>query len=175
MRSAVVHPDAPPQYLPPARSVARGEQYSGRPGILDAPRSKSSGHWDRFAGDETETNATAGARHASRARPLAGRGSDRVSPRVPRPAPSRDGQFIPGGICWVGERSFAWLSRYRRLNTILERSKEHLVAFVAIAFISILSRRPDANLKRFVRTASAGVILDERRRLSSARPPASSH
>jgi hypothetical protein len=75
----------------------------------------------------------------------------------------------------VGERSFAWLSRYRRLNTILERSKEHLVAFVAIAFISILSRRPDANLKRFVRTASAGVILDERRRLSSARPPASSH
>jgi len=27
------------------------------------------------------------------------------------------------------------------LNTIFERSKEHLVAFVAIAFISILSRR----------------------------------
>jgi hypothetical protein len=35
---------------------------------------------------------------------------------------------------------FAWLSRYRRLNTIFERSKEHLIAFVAIAFISILSR-----------------------------------
>jgi hypothetical protein len=41
----------------------------------------------------------------------------------------------------VVERSFAWLSRYRRLNTIFERSKDHLIAFVAIAFISILSRR----------------------------------
>jgi Transposase DDE domain len=50
-------------------------------------------------------------------------------------------------VCWVVERSFAWLSRYRRLNTIFERSKEHLIAFVAIAFISILARR----LKRLVR------------------------
>jgi hypothetical protein len=32
------------------------------------------------------------------------------------------------------------------LNTIFERSKEHLVAFVAIAVVSILSRR----LKRLV-------------------------
>jgi hypothetical protein len=32
------------------------------------------------------------------------------------------------------------------LNTIFERSKDHLVAFVAIAFISILARR----LKRVV-------------------------
>jgi hypothetical protein len=39
----------------------------------------------------------------------------------------------------VVERSFAWLSRYP--NTIFERSNEHLIAFVAIAFISILSRR----------------------------------
>jgi hypothetical protein len=39
------------------------------------------------------------------------------------------------------ERSFAWLSRYRRLNVIVKRSKEHLIAFV-----SILSRR----LKRLV-------------------------
>jgi hypothetical protein len=44
------------------------------------------------------------------------------------------------------ERSFARLSRYRRLNPIFERSKEHLIAFAAIAFISILSRR----LKRLV-------------------------
>jgi hypothetical protein len=43
------------------------------------------------------------------------------------------------------ERSLAWISRYRRLNTVFERSKEHLVAFVEIAFVSILSRR----LKRF--------------------------
>jgi transposase len=51
------------------------------------------------------------------------------------------GTFIPEGIRWVVERSFAWMSRYRRLNTIFERAKEHLVAFVEIAFISILSRR----------------------------------
>jgi transposase len=56
-------------------------------------------------------------------------------------ARGRDGQFVPAGICWVVERSFAWLSRYRRLNTIFERSNEHLIAFIAIAFISILSRR----------------------------------
>jgi hypothetical protein len=61
-------------------------------------------------------------------------------------ARGRDGRFVPAGICWVVERSFAWLSRYRRLNTIFERSKDHLIAFVTIAFISILARR----LKRLV-------------------------
>jgi transposase len=61
-------------------------------------------------------------------------------------ARGRDGRFVPAGICWVVERSFAWLSRYRKLNTIFERSKEDLIAFVAIAFISILARR----LKRLV-------------------------
>jgi hypothetical protein len=53
---------------------------------------------------------------------------------------------MPAGICWVVERSFAWLTRYRRLNTIVERSKDHLIVFVAISFSSILSRR----LKRLV-------------------------
>jgi hypothetical protein len=38
------------------------------------------------------------------------------------------------------------LSRYWRLNTMFERSKEHVIVFVEIAFISILSRR----LKRVV-------------------------
>jgi hypothetical protein len=61
-------------------------------------------------------------------------------------ARGRDGQFVPTGICWVVEGTFAWRSRYRRLNTIFERSKDHLIAFVAIAFISILARR----LKRLV-------------------------
>jgi transposase len=51
------------------------------------------------------------------------------------------GTFIPDGIRWVIERSFSWLARYRRLNTIVERTKEHLIAFIEIAFISILSRR----------------------------------
>ena len=51
------------------------------------------------------------------------------------------GTFIPDGIRWVVERSFSWLARYRRLNTIFERTEAHLVAFIEIAFISILSRR----------------------------------
>jgi hypothetical protein len=49
------------------------------------------------------------------------------------------GTFIPEGI--RVERSLAWMSRYRRLNTIFDRTEEHLVAFIEIAFISILSRR----------------------------------
>ncbi|MBP2310634.1 transposase [Azospirillum melinis] len=56
-------------------------------------------------------------------------------------ARGRDGVFIPTEISWVVERSFSWITRYRRLNTIVERTKEHLVAFVQIAFVSILSRR----------------------------------
>ena len=44
------------------------------------------------------------------------------------------------------ERSFAWILRSLRLNTIFERTKKHLVAFIEIAFVSILSRR----LKRLV-------------------------
>jgi transposase len=56
-------------------------------------------------------------------------------------ARGRDGKFLSTGICWTVERSFAWISRYRRLNIIFERTKEHLVAFIEIAFVSILSRR----------------------------------
>jgi transposase len=51
------------------------------------------------------------------------------------------GKFVPSEIRWVVERSFAWLSRYRRLNTIFDRTDASLVAFVQIAFISILSCR----------------------------------
>ena len=39
------------------------------------------------------------------------------------------------------ERSLAWVSHYLRLNTIFERPGGHLVAFIEIAFIFILSRR----------------------------------
>ena len=49
------------------------------------------------------------------------------------------GTFIPEGI--RVERSLVWISRYRRLNTIFERTEGHLVAFIEIAFVSILSRR----------------------------------
>jgi hypothetical protein len=51
------------------------------------------------------------------------------------------GSFIPKGIRRVVERSLAWISLYLRLNAIFERTKEHLVAFIEIAFVSILSRR----------------------------------
>ena len=56
---------------------------------------------------------------------------------------------FPTEIAWVVERSFSWITRYRRLNTIVERTKEHLIAFIEIAFISILSRR----LKRLIAQA----------------------
>ena len=74
-------------------------------------------------------------------------------------ARGRDGVFIPTEIAWVVEHSFSWITRYRRLNTIVERTKEHLVAFVQIAFISILSRRlhrldTQAGSARRLRTAS---------------------
>jgi hypothetical protein len=56
--------------------------------------------------------------------------------------PSADGgSFIPEGIRWVVERSLTWVSLYHRLNTIFKRTEGHLVAFIEIAFISILSRR----------------------------------
>ena len=51
------------------------------------------------------------------------------------------GAFIPTGLRWVVERSFAWLSRYRRLNTIFDRTDDSLISFVHIAFISILACR----------------------------------
>jgi hypothetical protein len=56
-------------------------------------------------------------------------------------ARGRDGKFLPAGICWVVERSFAWIPRYWRSNTIFDQAKEHLVAFIEIAFVSILARR----------------------------------
>ncbi len=64
-------------------------------------------------------------------------------------ARGRDGVFIPTEIAWVVEHSFSRITRYRRLNTIVERTKEHLIAFIEIAFISILSRR----LKRLIAQA----------------------
>ncbi|HYG88324.1 MAG TPA: IS5 family transposase [Azospirillum sp.] len=66
-------------------------------------------------------------------------------------ARGRDGVFVPTEIAWVVERSFAWSTRYRRLNVIVERTKEHLVAFVEIAFVSILARR----LKRLTGQAAS--------------------
>ena len=61
-----------------------------------------------------------------------------ASPSNPAPAVTAEPSFRR--VFWV-ERSLAWISRYRRLNTIFERTEGHLVAFIEIAFISILSRR----------------------------------
>ena len=39
------------------------------------------------------------------------------------------------------ERLFAWLSRYRRLNTVFDRKADLFIAHVWIAISSILARR----------------------------------
>jgi transposase len=57
------------------------------------------------------------------------------------PGGTRDGQFLPVGIRWVVERLFAWLSRYRRLNTVFDRKPDLFAAHVWIAMISIIARR----------------------------------
>jgi transposase len=50
-------------------------------------------------------------------------------------------RFIPNGIRWVVERLFAWLSRYRRLNTVFDRKADLFVAHVWIAISPLLARR----------------------------------
>ena len=57
------------------------------------------------------------------------------------PGGTADGRFLPKGIRWVVERLFAWLSRYRRLNTVFDRQADLLAAHIWIAMISILARR----------------------------------
>ena len=56
------------------------------------------------------------------------RAGEKLGITVKAVARGRDGKFLPAGICWVAERSFSWLARYRRLNTIFERTKSHLAA-----------------------------------------------
>ena len=57
------------------------------------------------------------------------------------PGGTREGRFLPNGIRWVIERLFAWLSRYRRLNTVFDRKADLFAAHIWIAMISIISRR----------------------------------
>jgi hypothetical protein len=40
----------------------------------------------------------------------------------------------------VVERSLSWLSLYRRLNTVFDQTKEHLIALAEMSFVSIFSR-----------------------------------
>jgi len=126
-------------------------------GTAVRPAKTFPGSWDAFADvdvfvDEVLAELEAMARDG--ARPIRS-GQNRRWPERPCARLSwRSGVFVSvacsggqSGCCAEGvERSFAWPSCYRRLNTIVERSKDHLIAFVAIAFISILALR----LKRLV-------------------------
>ena len=42
---------------------------------------------------------------------------------------------------WIVERTFAWLSRYRRHSKDYERNPETSEAFIYIAMINLMSRR----------------------------------
>ena len=44
-------------------------------------------------------------------------------------------------IRWIVERTFAWLSRCRRLGKDLEKTVESSLAFIYVAMIRIMSRR----------------------------------
>jgi transposase len=57
------------------------------------------------------------------------------------PGGTRDRRFLPSGIRWVVERTFAWMSRYRRLNIVYDRAPDLFAAHIWIAMISIISRR----------------------------------
>jgi hypothetical protein len=63
------------------------------------------------------------------------------------PGKSDSDKFAPG------------LCRYRRSNTFFERSIEHLIAFVAIAFVSILSPPQAPRRRRAQRLTSTNKYL----------------
>jgi hypothetical protein len=114
-RPAVVHPDARLNTFL-QHDLLRGVSNTlvSQPSLI-RPWSKSSGHWDRSVGDDGETALAAGVRHAPRAWPLVGRGSDR---HIAWCAGTQSRWTVHSRRhLWVVEQSFAWLSHYRRLNT----------------------------------------------------------
>jgi putative transposase len=52
-----------------------------------------------------------------------------------------DGKFVPAEIRWVVERTFAWLTRWRRLAVMHERNPENHIGFCWVAIAGILSSR----------------------------------
>jgi transposase len=63
------------------------------------------------------------------------RGARFTPPKRPARLPKR----------WIVERTFAWISRNRRLVRDFERSAKTVVAFVRLAMIRIMLRRLAAN------------------------------
>jgi transposase len=60
-------------------------------------------------------------------------------PAQTQPQAARQAELV---ICDKAiERSFAWLSRYRRLNIVYDRAPDLFAAHVWVAMISIISRR----------------------------------
>ena len=57
------------------------------------------------------------------------------------PGGTREGRSLLNGIRWVVERLFAWLSRYRRLNILYDRTPDLFTGHIWIAIISIIARR----------------------------------
>ena len=47
--------------------------------------------------------------------------------------------------CWIAERTFAWLSRFRRLARDFERYARTIAAFIRLAMIRIMLERLVAN------------------------------
>jgi hypothetical protein len=69
---------------------------------------------------------------------------------------ARDESYVWNGFsdtAWIGDgdRRAVWISGCRRLNTTFEQTKEHFIAFIKVAIISLLSRR----LPRLVTRISA--------------------
>ncbi len=93
---AVVHPHAPPRYIPPARSAAPAGRNSVRLTSADALSSRCFGRQDRSARDAAKMHSIAGGPPAPPAPLPDGRGSSRASLRAPHLAPRPRSAVRPG-------------------------------------------------------------------------------
>ncbi len=63
-----------------------------------------------------------------------------ILPRSGESSVGIDSRFRPAGIRWVVERTFAWLGRYRRLDTVFDRAGDLVQAHVWIESLSEMQR-----------------------------------
>ena len=59
---------------------------------------------------------------------------------------------------WIVERTFAWISRNRRLARDFERYTTTVAAFIRLAMIRIMLRRLAANPSASIQTSRMGSI-----------------